>query len=126
MDPTLHNTLLNSYLTDRTLPDLERDKSLIPNHTLKLVKFKDKEKVANMLFGQVLLDDTDSPVMKSKYSEFGLIKSILKRSQNPVQYLKPRLSAVTIGSIFKSPYQTSKSEIENDKQEKSQSLGASR
>jgi len=79
-----------------------------------------------MLFGQVLLDDTDSPVMKSKYSEFGLIKSILKRSQNPVQYLKPRLSAVTIGSIFKSPYQTSKSEIENDKQEKSQSLGASR
>jgi len=38
--------------------------------------------------------------MKSKFSEFGMIKSILKHSKTPIQYLKPQQSAVSIGKIF--------------------------
>lgn len=41
-----------------------------------------------------------SPTLKSKYAEFGLIKSILKGSHNQIQYLKPKMSAVSLGPLF--------------------------
>ena len=41
-----------------------------------------------------------SPTIQSKYAEFGLIKSILKGSHNQIQYLKPKMSAVSLGPLF--------------------------
>ena len=79
-------------------------------HLIKEVRFKSEVTTAIVYDEKVFIynSENSSPIMKSKFSEFGLIKSILKRTCNPVQFLKPRTSAVSIAGIFHSPVQTSK------------------